>query len=113
MVVSTDKVQTLMAKRIAKSWLESNSTTEYKLIVYMSGSNANVNLTSLIRTARNKKTSWSKNGPYPDLKVKAGFDFVIVRSQSASAIKEIGEFFQKVGFETFGDFPEFEESGAK
>lgn len=108
--MSLDK-QTLMAKRIAKKWLESVSSTEYKLVVYMNGGGSNINVASLIRTARNKKTHWSKMGPYPDLKVRAGFDFVTVRTHSKEAVKEIGEFFQNVGFETFGDFPEFGNQG--
>jgi len=111
LTVSQDNKHTLMAKRVAREWLESKSRTEYKLIVYMNGEGSNINVASLMRTARNRKTEWSKMGPYPDLKVRAGFDFVTIRTHNKEAINEIGGFFREAGFETFGDFPDFESQG--
>lgn len=102
--MNSTKKYSLMAKKVAGRWLESHIIPEYKLTIYVNSKDNGINVPALIRTAKKRKTRWSQNGPYPDFKIRASFDFVTVRSKDEKALLEIESFFKKMGYETFGVF---------
>ncbi len=94
----------LMAKKLARKWLEENSSAEYRLTIYENVERGGINLPSILRSLRTKRSRWASVGPIPDLTVKVGFDFVVVRSSDESSIVQLDGFLRSQGYETFGVF---------
>lgn len=94
--------QVLMAKEVATKWLESNMVPEYRLTVYLGGDSESLNIPAIVRVIRKRKTKITKDGPYPDLSMQAGFDFFILKSKDKQPLLDLEAFFSRIGLETFG-----------
>lgn len=94
----------LMAKKLARKWLEENSSAEYRLTIYENIERNKINLPSVLRAMKTKRSKWASVGPVPDMIVKVGFDFVVVRSKDEDSITRLDSFLRDQGYETFGVF---------
>ena len=90
----------VMARAIARRWLEGKAKGEYRLKVYSSG--ANRNLPGLLKAFRDGKTSLSDVLPIPDLGIQTGFDYVSVWSGNRVAMVQLNRWLEDQGMETTG-----------
>ena len=91
----------IMAKAVARRWLESRVHPEYRLKVYY-GPREIRGLTALLRSFRDAKLKVGSIDPIPDLGIKEGFDHFVVWSSDRDGLMELRDWLEKRGCETTG-----------
>jgi hypothetical protein len=92
----------VMARRLAKRWVEANARPEYRLKVYRSAAKELKNLPGLLRSFRDGKLKIAGIEPIEDLGIQPGFDHLIVWSSNRKGLIELDAWFHKSGCETTG-----------
>jgi len=88
----------IMAKTLAKEWLQKNATAEYRFRVYHNGdSMAYVHLLRSFRDGRLRLAGVEK---LPDLGVKEEVGGMTVWSSDWKSVMSLKDFFEKKGMET-------------
>lgn len=94
---SKDEIRVIMAKTIAKSWLETNTKREYRMKV--------LNITrsdfpNLLRSARDKKIKLTGVDLFPDLGVQEDNENLVVWTSDLESLRKLKNFFERLGMET-------------
>jgi|14BtaG_2_1085337.scaffolds.fasta_scaffold42835_3 hypothetical protein len=90
----------VMAKRVAKSWVERHATEEYRVKIYPS-LDAKTNLPSWLRSFREGRSKFGSVTPF-DFSVEESTDHLTIRSRDYDSIKLLNARIEKLGFETTG-----------
>lgn len=96
---STKRV--VLAKVVAKRWLEANVQPEYRLTVY-AGAKEIKGVPSLLRSFRDAKLKIGSVDPIPDLGIQEGFDHITVWSSDREGLQRLQGWFEDRGCETTG-----------
>ena len=101
--MSSDQIVTrvVMAKRIAKAWLDKEAQPEYRVVVY-SGSDQVRNIPGLLRGFRDGKSRIAGIPPISDLGVKADPDKITFSSRDKNALEKLDKWLTAKGCETTG-----------
>lgn len=91
----------VMAKQVARAWLERKAKPEHRLTIYASGAYTR-NLSGLLRAMRDGKTIIANVKPIPDLGVESGFDSVSVWSADYDALVSLRDWAEGRDMETSG-----------
>ncbi len=94
---SKDEIRVVMAKKIAKAWLETNTKREYRMKV--------LNITrsdfpNLLRSARDKKIKLTGVDLFPDLGVQEDNENLVVWTSDLESLRKLKNFFERLGMET-------------
>lgn len=93
----------VMARRLAKRFLEDASSPEYRLRVYYYGTPRQKRAyPNLLRSFRDGKLRLGGMDAIPDLGVHEEFDHFEVWSADRDALKKLAEWFEDNNFETSG-----------
>jgi hypothetical protein len=101
-VLKTER-RIIMAKTVAKRYLESRLNEEYRLQVY--GNFQDIKkLPNLLRSFRDGKLKLAglDVGPIPDLGIQENFDSIEIWSSHRDPLKKLAHWFEKKGMETTG-----------
>lgn len=90
----------VMARAVARRWLEARTVPQYRVKVYTTGSVRN--LPSFLRSFRDGKVKIKGVPPIKDLGIRTGFDFVDVWSRDREAMIQLNLWFESQGMETTG-----------
>ena len=93
----TPEVRIVMARSVAKAWLESNVRREYRMKIF--------NLTrsdfpNLLRSARDKKIRLTGVDLFPDLGVQEDNENLVVWTSDVESLPRLKQFFERQGMET-------------
>lgn len=90
----------LMAKNVARSWLDRHSSSEYRLYVYppLGGKN---NLPSWLRAFRDGRTKFGSVEPF-DFGVAQGNDSFCIRSRDIDGLIALDQTLCDMGYDTSG-----------
>lgn len=98
--ISTKRV--VMARRLAKKWLESHMTPRFKVRVFCNQDPKH--LSSLLYSWRDGRMKLGSLKPLSDLGIKSGFDFLDIWSMNKKAMVELVSYLESRGYETTGVF---------
>lgn len=91
----------LMAKRIAKRWIERHGEPEFRFRV-LYGAREIRNLPNLMRSFRDGKVALEETPCIPDMGIKESFDALEMWSRNRESLICLKNWFEKKGFETTG-----------
>lgn len=91
----------VLAKVVAKRWLEANVHPEYRLTVYAGPIEIN-RVPSLLRSFRDAKLKIGNVNPILDLGIKEGFDHMELWSSDREGLQKLQAWFEGRGCETTG-----------
>ena len=91
----------LMARSLARRWLEDQSHPEHRVTVYFVGREAR-GYPSLLRSFRDSRLRIGSIEPITDLGVSEGFDSVTLWSSNREGLAKLAAWFEERGFETTG-----------
>jgi len=91
----------LMARSLARRWLEERVRPEHRLTVYFVGREVR-GYPNLLRSFRDGKLKLGSVESIPDLGVIEGFDSITVWSSDAPSLAKLASWFEERGFETTG-----------
>jgi len=95
------KKHIVMAKSVARKWLEKRARAEYRFDVYTVGECKVRKLPSLLKSFRDSKAKLASVSPIPDLGIKIrGFDSLELWSSNLDSLKTLQTWLEKRGFET-------------
>jgi hypothetical protein len=89
----------VMAKEVARRWLEAKARAEYRLRIY--GSHIR-NFPGLLRAFRDNRTRIAGVKSIPDLGIREGFDTVSVWSTDYDALMSLQKWVESRGMDTSG-----------
>ena len=92
----------LMARKLAKKWVQAHSDPRYRVTVLCNQDPRQI--VSLLSSWRDGRIRFSGLPPITDLGIKTGFDFFEIWSSNQPAIEELVLALEKKGFETSGVF---------
>jgi len=90
----------VMAKSVAKRFLEAEVRAEYRLKVYHG--HEIKNLAGLLRSFRDRKIAMAGVSPIPDLGIKEDYDSIEFWSGNRTALKTLEKWFLKRSYLTTG-----------
>lgn len=96
------KKRVIMAKRLARKWLENHMTPRFKVRVLCNQDPKQ--LSSLLYSWRDGRLKLGSLKPLPDLGLQAGFDFIDIWSMNKQAMVELVSYLEGRGYETTGVF---------
>jgi hypothetical protein len=91
----------VMARALAKRWLEANVRPEHRLTIFYVGKDVR-GLPNLLRSFRDAKVRIGSMDPIPDLGVSEDFDSVTVWSTDRDAVVRLAAWFEFHGYDTTG-----------
>jgi len=91
----------LMARNLAKRWLEAEVRPEHRLTIYYVGKEVR-RLPDVLRGFRDAKLKIGSVDPIPDLGITEGFDCVTVWSSNREALLQLASWFESHRYETTG-----------
>lgn len=93
----------VMARRIARRFLEERAQPEYRLKVFYYGSaREKKSLPNLLRSFRDGKLRIGKVNPIPDLGINEDFDHFMIWSSERESLIQLKDWFEDHGYETSG-----------
>jgi len=98
-VPSTRRI--VMARALAKRWLEAETRPEHRLTIYYVGKEVR-GLPNVLRGFRDAKLKIGSVDPIPDLGITEGFDSVTVWSSNRDALVRLAAWFEGHQYETTG-----------
>ena len=101
MTKTASEQRVVMARLVAKRWIEARTHSEYRLTVYY-GSREIRGLPGLLRSWRDAKIKIGGMTPIPDLGLKEGFDHFEVWSSDREGLLEFKTWCEARGCETTG-----------
>jgi hypothetical protein len=93
--------QVVMAKTVARRWLNKVALAEYRIRVFY-GARDYRNLPNLLRAFRDGKAQIAGLSPVSDMGVKEEFDYVEVWSKDYAGMLQLGAWFERQKFDTTG-----------
>ena len=91
----------VMARVVARRWLQDRVHSEYNLKVYH-GPREIRNLPGLLRSFRDGKLKIGSVNPIPDLGIREEFDYIVLWSSDRSGLIQLRKWFESRGCETSG-----------
>jgi len=91
----------VIARDVARKWLEKRATPEYRLTVYY-GAKEMKGIPNLIRSFRDAKIKIAGVDPLPGVGIAEGFDSFTVWTSNRTALLTLANWFEKRGYETSG-----------
>ena len=101
--MKTEKKEIVMAKKVARRWLEQRLKAEYRVQAYTMAHCKVRNLPNLLKAFRDGKVKLAGVPTIPDLGVRVqGMDSIEFWSSNEEALKQLQEWLEKRGLETSG-----------
>jgi hypothetical protein len=91
----------VMARNLAKRWLEAEVRPEHRLTIYYAGKEVR-GLPNVLRGFRDARLKIGKMDAIPDLGITEGFDSVTVWSSDRDALVRLAAWFEVHHYETTG-----------
>lgn len=91
----------VMARALARKWVEAQARPEHRLTVYFIGKEV-WGLPNLLRGFRDSKLKIGSVDPIPDLGVSEDFDSVTVWSSDRDALVKLAAWFENHQYDTSG-----------
>jgi hypothetical protein len=91
----------VMAKTVARQWLQDRASPEYRLTVYYGAKDIR-GACNLVRSFRDDRVKMAGVEPLPDLGMAEAFDSFTVWTKNREALLTLNEWFEKRGYETSG-----------
>jgi hypothetical protein len=91
----------VMARSLAKRWLEAHTRPEHRLTIFYVGKEAR-GIPNLLRSFRDAKLRIGSMDPILDLGVQEDFDSVTVWSSDRDAVVRLASWFEQHGYDTTG-----------
>lgn len=91
----------VMARSLARRWLDAQARPEHRLTIYYVGKDVR-GIPNLLRGFRDAKLKIGSVDPIPDLGVSENFDSVTVWSSDRDALVRLAAWFEGHNYETSG-----------
>ena len=98
---TASKRRVVMARNLARRWLEAQAHPEYRVTVYFVGKEAK-GMPNLLRSFRDGKVRIGSVEPILDLGVAEEFDSVTIWTSNRDALVRLASWFEGHGYETSG-----------
>lgn len=92
----------VMARDLARRWLEANIRPEHRVTIFFVGKDVRGNIPNLLRSFRDSRLRIGSMEPIPDLGIQEDFDSVTVWSSNRDAVHRLAAWFELHGYETTG-----------
>jgi len=92
----------VLARTVARRWLEAQARPEYRVKVFFNGERDGRGVGKLLHLYRDGKTKVGGVEPILDLGIREEFDHLVLWSEDQEAMVRLSEWFEKKGYETTG-----------
>lgn len=96
--VSTEK-RVIMAKKVARMWLEKNAYAEYRFRVFLNGGDA-MSYVGMLKGLRDGRITMKKVAHIPDLGIKEEVGSLTVWSTDLKGMRTLRDYFTRRGMDT-------------